>query len=989
MRRFSRSVSNLGNLKLRRRLRMSFRSPKKDGRRQGNQKKHNHGVGSNVDQMMDNLYSAVTNLTHKIPRPMKNVFNRMMANKNDSQPHQTRTNLSRKTTMPVPLSKIPSPTKKSPPLSAISSAISNIPTSTTGASTNRKNVQQQQINSISQKNIRLNYDRSSTMPMIETKNMAYVLPIGSLTSIYEKLYDCYCFFVHCSQHDRVCIMRSSSSPFIWLPCVVAQSIQKHSWVKSAKENAAWIFANESNNRYEYFKRNPFYTDIRLIEILRLQLPQTNRFITRLAFYVHIDPEQTSDRFSCCQATDRLDWLDLNIVRDGCVENLWGPELVKYCPALNMTPQMMPQKIEEFSSSQVFHFVSKDGTPKNIEESWLKSVKITENDVERLYYEFLEHCYPSYYMTSDSFRQCLFRLGLDLPDLNMDRLFIAFNYMKNGFLSFHELLLGLVALEQDTPHDEVRIKFVFRYYDTKQYGVLYEEDMKRMLRDLFIITFGEKKLRSDHLEQKTREAMELFKAQSIGRGTRTRQAITWRKFLTVIATHQFRGTSLLCRSKKSIFDHITKRITTQSANQSSKQEPALLRLVVQRKFQSEVCPSCRSKQYRLSPLRLLINQDGYYDRCEIIRPDINKMRLETSQRQTVWANIQRNHLIKPEYPANFFIRKIREFNQTKKYNTLGFMTNERERLYQMFQIMAEELEPMLQKEQRVKQLASPCYIIGDIHGNLEDLMSLELTIWKQFPASGVHYLFLGDYVDRGRWSIECALYLLSMKVLMPKMITLLRGNHEIREIQNKYTYRRELWQKYDQVYGQRFWDLTNRLFDRLPLSATIDDTIFCCHGGIPHQITRLNELEKRIPPVVMSPESDCSIAWEIMWSDPINQDHFMTIQNLYQIRNENLRQGYLPNTKRGTAFYFNERALDNFFAENRLTHMIRAHEVPKLGFMIHFGQKCVTVFSCSHYCGNDNECCVLFAHQEKLRVIRIDTTANQPATDQFQQQSIIR
>lgn len=952
---------------------MSFWSPKKDGRRPAI---NNNIKAANIDMneiqmklpssnhMMDHIYSAVTNLTQNIPRPMKNVLNRMMPKK-EQQQQQRKSNRSTATTT-IPVVKSPA---------TVSSVHS------------RKNVREP-----SQKYVRLSYHRS-TVSMVETKNMAYILPIGSVSNIYEKLYDCCCFFIHCPVHEKVCILKSSSSPFIWLPCVVAQWPQKNCWIKSAKESVSWIFANESANRYEYLKNHPFYSHIRLIEILRLQLPQTNRFITRLAFYVRLDSniEQSPDKFVCCQTSDRLDWLDLNHVRDGSVENLWGPELVKFCPPANINPHMIAQKIEEFSSNQVFHFVSKDGIPRNIEESWLKSVKVTENDVERLYYEFLEHCYPSYYMTSDSFRQCLLRLGLDLPDLNLDRLFIAFNYMKNGFLCFHELLLGLVALEQDTPHDEVRIKFVFRYYDTKQNGVLYEEDMKRMLRDLYNITCGDKKLRGDPLEQKTREAMELFQAQSVGKGNRAKQAITWRKFLTIIATHQFRGTSLLCRSKKSIFDHITKRITTtQSANQSSKQESAssVLRLVVQRKYQNEICQSCRSKRYKLSPIQIHINQDGYYDRCELVRHENNKAKSDSPQRKSALVDIQRIHLLEPEYPANFFLRKIREFNHTKRFID-GFMVNERERLFQMFQMMADELEPMLQKEQRVKQLNSPCFIIGDIHGNLEDLMSLEMTIWKQFPAAGVHYLFLGDYVDRGRWSIECALYLFSMKVLMPKMITLLRGNHEIREIQNKYTYRRELWQKYDQVYGQRFWDLTNRLFDRLPLSATIDETIFCSHGGIPHQVTRLTDLEKRIPPIVMSPESDCPVAWEIMWSDPINQEHFMTIQNLYQIRNENLRQGYLPNTKRGTAFYFNERALDNFFAENRLTHLIRAHEVPKLGFMIHFGQKCVTIFSCSHYCGNDNECCVLFAHQEKIRVIRIDTTANQPATDQFQQQSIIR
>jgi len=75
--------------------------------------------------------------------------------------------------------------------------------------------------------------------------------------------------------------------------------------------------------------------------------------------------------------------------------------------------------------------------------------------------------------------------------------------------------------------------------------------------------------------------------------------------------------------------------------------------------------------------------------------------------------------------------------------------------------------------------SPAFVIGDIHGNLEDLMSLERTIWRRFPeVNGMHYLFLGDYVDRGCWSVECALYLLSMKLLRPACVHLLRGNHEV-------------------------------------------------------------------------------------------------------------------------------------------------------------------------------------------------------------------
>ena len=74
--------------------------------------------------------------------------------------------------------------------------------------------------------------------------------------------------------------------------------------------------------------------------------------------------------------------------------------------------------------------------------------------------------------------------------------------------------------------------------------------------------------------------------------------------------------------------------------------------------------------------------------------------------------------------------------------------------------------------------SPCYIIGDIHGNIEDLLSMSKTLWPTMPCVGSSFLFLGDYVDRGQWGLECALYLVAFKVLCPNKVTMLRGNHEV-------------------------------------------------------------------------------------------------------------------------------------------------------------------------------------------------------------------
>jgi len=85
------------------------------------------------------------------------------------------------------------------------------------------------------------------------------------------------------------------------------------------------------------------------------------------------------------------------------------------------------------------------------------------------------------------------------------------------------------------------------------------------------------------------------------------------------------------------------------------------------------------------------------------------------------------------------------------------------------------------------------------------------------------------------------------------------------------------------------------------------------------------------------------------------------------------QGFLPNTKRGTAYYFSEDAVNKFLAANGLSHIIRAHEVIPSGYQFHMGGKVITVFSSSKYCGGLNESACALVDMEKIRIIKIDTS----------------
>jgi len=321
-----------------------------------------------------------------------------------------------------------------------------------------------------------------------------------------------------------------------------------------------------------------------------------------------------------------------------------------------------------------------------------------------------------------------------------------------------------------------------------------------------------------------------------------------------------------------------------------------------------------------------------------------------------------------------------------------------------------VDSIVASEPQIVDIPSPVYAIGDIHGNLEDLMTLEKSLWPTVPfMAGPNLLFLGDYVDRGRWGFECTIYLFCLKILAPSKVTLLRGNHEVRHIQRQYSYHSEVLHKYGRYFGSLFFERTNHAFEQLPCAAIVDRRIFCSHGGIPFTgIGKpVHELIKNVPKGVKDPESveAASLIWDLMWSDPV-ENHVMreefkfftdfftfdksmgasstdtpprtsSITDLTVLKQYEV--GFLPNRSRGCAYLFNEFAFETFCTVNLFTHMIRAHQVSMEGYRFNFHHRVVTVFSCSHYCGIDNQSAVVQVADGRMRVIQLNTSKNQSAT----------
>ena len=471
-------------------------------------------------------------------------------------------------------------------------------------------------------------------------------------------------------------------------------------------------------------------------------------------------------------------------------------------------------------------------------------------------------------------------------------------------------------------------------------------------------------------------------------------IGFKTFFEAVKCKILVGTSKTCRSQVWICATIARNLITRRIQQTFSKSYSFRRVVVPDR--KERCLSCVLRNQK-EPYRIAVNMVWLTDKKQFF--NAHRLHKVDKKRETTFAHSIELQFNSSSLP-NLYMMLIRTFSKKKIKGTIsnykGLFEMVPENLRGQFVVDIEwichKMEQILESELRITEVSSPAFLIGDIHGNLEDLMTLETCLWPSVPfIQGNRFVFLGDYVDRGKWGFECAIYLFCFKLLAPNMVTLLRGNHEVRSVQKSYSYEQELTKKYGK-HGHRFYEITNRVFDRLQCGAIVDDSVFCAHGGIPFSAVNkpMRTVAQTLSTIVPEPEyEDPCMIWEIVWSDPaenkyLREEYEFLTDNKLAVSDEMMDQiyqlGYLPNRKRGTGFLFNEYAFGVFLILNGFSHMVRAHEVPQEGYRLNFRSRCITIFSCSHYCGVDNECAVAMLLDNRVRIIQLDTFFNSSATD---------
>ena len=214
------------------------------------------------------------------------------------------------------------------------------------------------------------------------------------------------------------------------------------------------------------------------------------------------------------------------------------------------------------------------------------------------------------------------------------------------------------------------------------------------------------------------------------------------------------------------------------------------------------------------------------------------------------------------------------------------------------------------------------VCGDTHGQYYDVLNIfEIN---GMPSSSNPYLFNGDFVDRGSFSVEVILTFFALKMLHKKAFFMTRGNHETKSMNRVYGFDGEVKHKYDETIMKLF----SEAFCHLPLCAVINKKVFVVHGGLfSTDGVTLDDIRKvqrnREPP-------DSGLMSEMLWSDP---QPFM---------------GRGP-SKRGVGLSFGPDITKAFLETNGLSMVVRSHEVKDEGYLLEHDGKLVTVFSAPNYC----------------------------------------
>ncbi|CAF1660615.1 unnamed protein product, partial [Adineta ricciae] len=584
---------------------------------------------------------------------------------------------------------------------------------------------------------------------------------------------------------------------------------------------------------------------------------------------------------------------------------------------------------------------------NTAEILLLSAKFTLTIQEKLYEEYHHTVVPSDYLNFETFKQLLRRKGLESSELS--HYFRAFDSTQRNYLTYVDYLLGLAALDPSTQHGgvpaEQRCRYIFRYYNLSNNQRMTFEEFKLMIKEIH-------KNKGQNLvgEALNEEALQMFRSFGL---RSSEQTLSLMDFLSGVGQLRFRGTSVLFRLNTSLTEYFKR--TASPASNALTIQPSVSNITTSNRTLSTKAMSRRSTSTPTSPslpaisnisihephpyeiathivkvkkTGVVVDITSLYD-MEITGAISGSTALFFDDDHIKFDRINSQDCFNQRTHANEMLNGLRYFERGSKEGgpalkdpyTWGKV--DMSAMARCLLVLCKQIYSVFAKENRLLRISSACYILGDLHGNFRDLICFEKTFWRLGPVlTPASILFLGDYVDRGPEGVEVVAYLFAQKLLCPHKVFLLRGNHELRNVQDMFQFHSECRRKFGPDLGEQVWEEINRCFDAMPIckhfetlnssssvfyiptGALVDNRILCVHGGIPSLDMKNDffKLVSQIPCPLRDPENESALAWELLWNDPLSNE----IQDLEPDNN-----GFITNIRRGTGYFFSSKALNDF------------------------------------------------------------------------------
>ena len=765
----------------------------------------------------------------------------------------------------------------------------------------------------------------------------------NMMNIYEHhVFDCVVFVIICDKHRTIALTNTDPKrKYSWLPFVTLQEV--FTWNRMSRDGLAIILGTRKDNEVDpTMAQLPEYSAYWL-NIFRLQMPKVKHFYTRITQVVNL----LSTNDTCCRDTSRIRWVKLDDIQNSIkMNNLWGNEVVTICRELSSTNRVF---LTELTMDDIKNFYHSDFE----EAKLIKQINWTEDRVFELYKDYFRHIYPASRMTVSSLMIFLVKNYLmSKNDKRSFRLYRTFA-LNEEILLFLQLLTGLACMDPNASNQwPARARFIFKYYDIKNKGFLSSIEFKEVAFDL-----GDNARQLPKFEDKFSEAQFVQLLQEKG----NHFPVSWMRL-----RYSYFDDKVIKKRKKT-YSNNKNCVYDSSINKNKKSNLTDLSKCV-----TGNCAFHQKSKYEYSLHAVTLDTNG---RCVDPRTISDNWTTSWQDNEMTAQRFSIENVFRSDSIANIFINLIREFREKEfKEKSQGLLTTEDcpETLCQYIELLCEQTIMILRHEPKLLRLSSPVYIIGDLLGSLEDLFKYDYSLFRSAPATTQTLLFLGNYSGESfPFGFECILYLFALKVALPNKVYLLRGRSEL-ETYNKFHLKEELTNKYGKEYAEKMYNLLNKVFNHLPLSAVVDETVLATHSGIPNMAKRTKlinvfetiysskdfveivNLDQRIP-----------IGYEMVMNMPSRY-----AQNIKKVESSG-KNFVLSNN--GKYYFFNRNAFGMFMKKNNFCYHIRSCNPTLEAYALCFRNRCLTIFSCHKHKNTeiDSTSIMLISNDSKIRILRYD------------------